>query len=270
MTSTLEAIKAPPVPKTVPQPEPDLSNTLRGKIFTFPYWYHRIELPGGLVTPGWAPLAPQAYRIPDDLTGKRVLDAGAWDGYWTFEALRRGASEVVAIDDFSDHLGSLDTSQRKAWQTFDLCADALGYTSPRCQRYEDTVYGITKEKYGMFDVVFAFGLLYHLRYPMLALDGLSSVCSSDMYVESAILDDFSPYRGGIGNGYSGGQIVAEFYPENEYGHNATNWWVPTLHCLGHMVRSAGFATVNGWKLTDNPRELAHCRGFVHATKLPGV
>ncbi|NJO37519.1 MAG: hypothetical protein HC871_07740 [Rhizobiales bacterium] len=20
-----------------------------------PYWYHRIELPGGIVTPGWAP-----------------------------------------------------------------------------------------------------------------------------------------------------------------------------------------------------------------------
>ena len=102
---------------------------------------------------------------------------------------------------------------------------------------------------------------------MLALDGISAVCSSELFAESAILDDFSPYRGGLGNGYSGGQIVAEFYPESEYGNNATNWWVPTLHCLGHMVRAAGFHTVDGWKLTDNPRELAHCRGFVHATKL---
>ncbi len=84
------------------------------RVAAFPYWYHRIELPQGVVTPGWAPRVPEAYAIPDDLSGKRVLDIGAWDGYWSFEALRRGAREVVAVDDFSDFLGALEDTDRRA------------------------------------------------------------------------------------------------------------------------------------------------------------
>jgi tRNA (mo5U34)-methyltransferase len=61
---------------------------IRSKINEFSYWYHKIELPHGIVTPGWAPL-------------------------------KRGASQVVAIDDFSDYLGNLPKDSRTAWQTFD-------------------------------------------------------------------------------------------------------------------------------------------------------
>ncbi len=99
---------------------------LKRRMAEFPFWYHRIELPGGVTTPGWAPISREAYRIPADLTGRTVLDVGAWDGYWTFEALRRGAKRVLAIDDFSDFMGSLKESDRRAWQTFDFCRDALG------------------------------------------------------------------------------------------------------------------------------------------------
>jgi len=64
---------------------------LKRAVEAFPYWYHRIELPGGVVTPGWAPLDVDAYRVPGDLSGLRVLDVGAWGGFWTFEALKRRA-----------------------------------------------------------------------------------------------------------------------------------------------------------------------------------
>ncbi|MDH3663607.1 MAG: DUF1698 domain-containing protein [Alphaproteobacteria bacterium] len=232
-----------------------------------PYWYHRIDLPGGMVTPGWAPLNHAAYQVPDDLSGKRVLDIGAWDGYWSFEAMKRGASQVVAIDDFSDYLGSLEERDRAGWQTFDLCRDALGFDHDACQRIEMSVYDISEERLGRFDVVFCFGVLYHLRYPLLALDRIARVCDHDLHIESAILDDFSPYRGGFGTGYPGGQMVMEFYPDEQYGNNKTNWWVPSIHCLGHMVRSAGFQHVQGWKLVDGtPNQLSHCRGFIHGSQ----
>lgn len=229
----------------------------------FPYWYHRIELLGGVVTPGWAPLCPEQYRVPDDLVGLRVLDVGAWDGYWTFEALRRGAREVVAIDDFSDDLGN--RVKRQAWDTFDFCRDALGYKEPRCRRAEMSVYDVSESALGRFDVVFMFGTIYHLRHPLLALDRLASVCDRDIFIESAILDDYSPYRGGKGHGYPR-QFVMEFYPRDEYGHNKSNWWVPTLNCLGLMVYAAGFGNLKAWKLTDNPGSVMECRGFVHARK----
>ncbi len=242
-------------------------NDLFAKVDSFPFWYHKIELPGGIVTPGWAPLAPEAYGVPDDLTGKRVLDVGAWDGFWTFEALKRGAKEVVAIDDFSDYLGMLGNEDRKAWETFDLCRDALGYTEEQCKRVEISIYEVNEEKLGRFDYIFFFGTLYHLRYPLLALDILSSICDEGIFVETAILDDFSPYQGGIGHGYGGAQPLMEFYPHSEYGANSSNWWAPTRACLGMMMIAAGFPDTTIWKLCDAPAELAHCRGFGRGLKI---
>ena len=239
---------------------------IKNRIRQFPFWYHKIELPHGIVTPGWAPLDVSAYGIPADLTGKRVLDVGAWDGFWTFEALKRGAAQVVAIDDFSDYLGSLDTDSRRAWQTFDTCRDILGYSEQQCSRFDMSVYDVREELLGQFDIVFCFGTLYHLRHPLLALDRLSTVCREEMYVESALLDDFSPYQGGLRHGYGGGHMVMEFYPGKQYGDNDTNWWVPTLECLGYMVRAAGFNTVEGWKLVNTPAQLSQCRGFVRGVK----
>jgi len=243
------------------------ATALQAAVDAMPYWYHRIELPGGVVTPGWAPIHRDAYGLPEDMSGLRVLDVGAWDGFWSFEALSRGAREVVAIDDFSDHLGHLDERQRPAWETFDLCRAALGYDERTCQRIEMSVYDVDDSRLGRFDVVLCFGVIYHLRYPLYALDRLSAVCDREIYLESAILDDFSPYRGGMGRGYPGGQMVMEFYPDDQYGGNHTNWWAPTLQCLGHLVRSAGFAQVQGWKLVrSQPDHLALCRGFVRGRK----
>lgn len=244
--------------------------TIQKRIKEFPYWYHRIKLPtdegGTILTPGWAPVDVDAYGIPVDLTGKRVLDVGAWDGFWTFEALRRGAREAVAIDDFSDYLGHLRTEQRRAWGTFDFCREALGHGEDRCRRVEMTVYDASESRLGRFDVVFFFGTLYHLRHPLLALDKLGEVCDSEIFVESATCDDFSPYRGAIGLGYPGDQMVAEFYPDREFSDNPTNWWSPTLACMCGMVRAAGFKTVKGWKLTPRPKDANHCRGFAHGKK----
>jgi tRNA (mo5U34)-methyltransferase len=243
------------------------AGAIAARVAAFPFWYHRIELPCGVVTPGWAPIDKNAYRVPADLTGRRVLDVGAWDGFWSFEALRRGAREVVAIDDFSDLLGRLQPSERAGWGTFDLCRELLGYNEEQCRRLEMSVYDVSEAMLGRFDVVFAFGVVYHLRHPLLALDRLSAICDGEIYLESAICDDYSPYRGGLGHGYPGGQMVAEFYPDAQYAANPTNWWIPTLHCLTHMVRSAGFPTVEAWRASDeSPDRLAPYRGYVRGRK----
>jgi tRNA (mo5U34)-methyltransferase len=92
-------------------------------------------------------------------------------------------------------------------------------------------------------------------FQLFILDGCEAI-----YIESAILDDYSPYQGGLGHGYPDEQMVMEFYPGKQYGGNDTNWWVPTLFCLMNMVHSAGFEAVNGWKF-DNPSKLALCRGL---------
>ncbi len=68
-------------------------------------WFHSIDLGNGLVTPGWE--GPATKRklgrlgLPDDLSGLTVLDIGAWDGFFSFEAERRGAARVLATDSYS-------------------------------------------------------------------------------------------------------------------------------------------------------------------------
>ena len=63
-------------------------------------WFHAIELRPGLVTPAREQTAKRLdlLRIPPDLSGCTVLDTGAWDGFFSFEAERRGAARVVAAD----------------------------------------------------------------------------------------------------------------------------------------------------------------------------
>ena len=56
-------------------------------------WAHRIDLGNGIVTPGlWdTPAILNRLKLPQDLTGQTVLDVGCWDGFYSFEAERRGA-----------------------------------------------------------------------------------------------------------------------------------------------------------------------------------
>src|SRR3954466_11917283 len=65
-------------------------------------WWHSIDLGNGVITPGvdrssWK---LKKLRMPQDLSGMSVLDIGAWDGFFSFEAERRGAKRVLAVDSF--------------------------------------------------------------------------------------------------------------------------------------------------------------------------
>ena len=63
-------------------------------------WHHSIDLGQRIVTPGQdnSPRKLARLNLPRSLEGKTVLDVGAWDGYFSFEAERRGAKRVLATD----------------------------------------------------------------------------------------------------------------------------------------------------------------------------
>src|SRR6266404_3163375 len=99
-------------------PSITLSEWLRSQIDNEAYWFHRIELAPNLITPGWSD--PKAYKLPhyglpEDMTDMRVLDLGCAEGFFSFEAERRGAREVIAIDAFPDSV-----------RRFNVCRNALG------------------------------------------------------------------------------------------------------------------------------------------------
>jgi len=145
-------------------------------------WFHTIDLGNGFTTPGRVPMKElqklaEDVHLPQDLSGKRVLDIGAWDGFFSFEAERRGASEVLAID----VMPLEDTG-------FALAKEFL---NSRAQYQQLSVYDLSPAL-GKFDVVLFFGVWYHLRYPILAIDRIWEVLKEggDLYLESACLDNY--------------------------------------------------------------------------------
>jgi len=230
-------------------------------------WYHNIELMPDLITPGRLPLDQDhvdKYRIPENMDGFRVLDVGAWDGFWTFEALRRGAKEVISIDDFSDDTGGKQTIHRdNKWRNYEFCKKHFTYTDDQCSQHELSVYDLKEDTFGRFDIIFFFGVLYNMRYPLYALDIVSSICDGAIFVESAVCDHRSAYKE---NAYPDTHMIMEFYPNDELSNNPSNWWAPTVACMCNMIAAAGFDKVDGWKLTNNPKRSYECRGFTRGIK----
>src|SRR5437879_7385162 len=123
-------------------------------------WWHTIDLGGGVITPGASDNLKTLPKLglPERLDGKAVLDIGAWDGFFSFEAERRGAARVLATDSFS-----WDGSNWSTKAGFQLARRALG------SRVEDEtidVLDLAPERSGTFDVVLFLGALYHMRHPM--------------------------------------------------------------------------------------------------------
>src|ERR1700730_3430554 len=66
-------------------------------------WFHTIDLGNGIITPGQNRTLGRlpGLFVPDSLAGKTVLNIGAADGFFSFEAERRGASRVLSTDIFA-------------------------------------------------------------------------------------------------------------------------------------------------------------------------
>lgn len=189
-------------------------------------WHHTIDLGHGIVTPGGdnSPRKLKRLALPASFSGKRVLDVGAWDGFFSFEAERRGATEVLATDSF-------------IWQGygpgvgkagFDLAKRALG---SRVHEREVDVLELDPADIGTWDVVLFLGVLYHMRHPQLALDRIAGVTSGMAVIETAA--DMLWIR----------RPAIAFYPHDELAGDATNWCAPNLAALKGMLLAAGFSRV---------------------------
>ena len=89
-------------------------------------WYHTIDLGQGVITKGIdnSPERLAHVGLLQDLSGRSVLDIGAWDGFFSFEAERRHAARVVACDYYAWWLGN-GTGQGR------VSIGARGATFPR-------------------------------------------------------------------------------------------------------------------------------------------
>jgi len=205
----------------------DFREWIRSQVDAETYWFHRIELPGGLVTPGWNDPKSEKlpyFGLPDDLRGMRVLDIGHAEGFFAFEAERRGADEVIGIENYPPMV-----------HKFNICRAAL---NSRVQSFLTNVYELSPKTFGTFDLVLFYGVLYHLRHPLLALEKIQDVCSGTLLMQTAVCGDQSSTP------------IAEFHPfgvdsgtPEKPLRDPTCFWFPNPSCCEAMLKHVGFEDI---------------------------
>ncbi len=195
-------------------------------------WYHTIDLRNGIVTKGhydhrdyW-----NYYGIPEDLTGKTVLDIGAASGFFSFEMEKRGA-KVTATDlpvwsshDFGPNFENTKSDEEASsylHTPFDLAKKIL---NSKVDKKLINIYDISPQTIGMYDMVFCGSVLLHLTDPIQALWRIQSVTKEVAIIATAVSLDRSPKSCAVFSGQHGG----------------TAWWLPNQACLEAMVKVAGF------------------------------
>ncbi len=233
-----------------------------------PFWWHSIDL-GGFTTPGARSARAlkrqlRSLHLPD-LEGKTVLDIGTYDGFFAFEAERRGARRVVALDHW---VWSLDLPAHVAYwkacrdrgivpepydetphwrpedlpgkRAYDVAHAALG---SRVETVVGDFMTMDLETLGMFDVVLYLGVLYHMENPFEALKRVAKVTEGVAVIETQAIV-FSSQRK---------KALFEFFESNELNNDVSNWWAPNQRALEGMSRASGFHRVETVK---RPRNLA--------------
>jgi len=191
------------------------------------------------VTPGWFDLRPIVDRLPwPDVRGKRCLDVGPYDGFLSFELERRGASKVVAADIASPSDWDWPVLERERAGD-DLAAvagedpggglriarRALG---SKVERVECSIYDLSIETVGEFDVVVCGSLLLHLRDPIRALEAVRGVCRESFLSAEQIS--------------AGLTLLSRRRPLARHrAGDRCQWWIP--NAAGHraMLGAAGFS-----------------------------
>jgi len=190
-------------------------------------WHHSIDLGHGIVTPGQDNSTRKLGRLklPESFAGKTVLDVGAWDGFFSFEAERRGAKQVLATDSYSWN-GSHDWGDKRG---FLLAREVLG---SKVKDQDIDILDLSPERVGgAHDVVFFLGVLYHMKHPMLAVERVASITREMVVLETAV--DMLGCR----------RAAMAFYPGDELGKDATNWCGPNPQAVVGMLKVAGFRRV---------------------------
>lgn len=222
-----------------------------------PWWHHRFEILPGVETPGVSGYKPWLLGSPlvADLTGRRALDIGAWDGPYTLEMARRGAA-VTGFDIQPPAHSGFDVMRRvNKLDAGHICAN---------------VYGLNPEQHGVYDLVTFFGVYYHLKNPLLALANINAVLSAGglLLVEGAILEG-APL---VDSWWAGRADLVErlrevpsgYYVKGEYEREGSNWWVPNLTCLRHWVESSGFEVLEALLVEEGRR------GYLAARKISEI
>lgn len=206
-------------------------NEIREAISRYKF-YHIINLTDNIITPGYSCYVPaqnlcRKHLESLDLNDKRVLDIGCRDGLFSFAAEKMGAREVIGIDN-------------------DLSEAATEFLIPffksKVKMEKMNLYDLTKDNFGLFDVVIFPGVLYHLRYPFWGLKAIRDVMNigGHLLIETAIWEGM-PNKA---------MLFCPIGNEGPYGVDETSCTFFNEKGLIDTMKSLGFETVSAEYLRE--------------------
>jgi tRNA (mo5U34)-methyltransferase len=176
-----------------------------------------------------------AHALPEDLTGKSVLDIGCNAGFYSIEMKRRGAERVLGVDFDERYLAQA----RFATETLGMDIEFR----------QLSVYDVASLR-EQFDLVIFMGVFYHLRHPLLALDLIREHVARDLMLFQSMQrgsnevaqfeHDYDFWQTEI---FERPEFPRMYFIEHKYTGDPTNWWIPNRACVEAMLRSAGFDIV---------------------------
>lgn len=202
-------------------------------------FYQKIDLPDGSTTSGRADHRREPAKLGLDggvMQGKSLLDVAANDGFWAFWAEQQGASRALGIDveryehyDWGGHGVPEDLQGKPAKnENFD---ELKALFDSKVEREHVSVYDLDPARHGTFDVTVCYGLLYHLRHPLLAIDKMWGVTDGALILKThtVLREPHLPYE--------------IFFLDDVFDRSVTNWTGASEACVVHWMRDAGFRDV---------------------------
>jgi tRNA (mo5U34)-methyltransferase len=214
-------------------PAADIENRVR----ELAPWFHDLDLHGVRTAPDhplgsflqdlWSTVEP---AFPADMTGATVLDIGCNAGFYTFELADRGA-RVTGIDHNPHYL-------RQAR----YAAEVLGHDVELLEMEAYDVIDLGRR----FDYVLFMGVLYHLRYPLLALDRIREVVGRRLVFQTLVRGATETMEGEADYPFDEEAVFDDprfprlHFIEHRYAGDPTNWWIANDSAAAALLRAAGF------------------------------
>ncbi|MBL0204694.1 MAG: methyltransferase domain-containing protein [Candidatus Microthrix sp.] len=182
-------------------------------------------------------VAPELARLalPDRLDGKRVLDVGCSDGFYSFTAEDRGATEVVGIDDLS----SLMVEGRKSF------AIAKALRGSAAEFRDRSIYDLDPATDGTFDAGWFLNVLHLERHliwvsqPGRVIKPGGLLVMKPTFIGRSGVAFAARWRwaGRDAAGFNVGRRPRLwFYPHSELSNDPTNWGPQRGLCRCHAGR----------------------------------
>ena len=220
-----------------------------------PLWFHTFALAPGIYTPGIA--RNHGYRLvvlgADRFAGRSVLDVGAFDGFYSFLAERRGARRVVAVDNeqYLDWVHARFGVTLEGGAGFGAIAGLVG-SRVEYRRMDALDLHELGER---FDVVLCFGILHRVTDPARLLRALVDVLAPGGEV---VLETYGSHLG------ADAPAIEVHEPGDVYARDEFVYWGFSAEGLRRLARIVGFdqvEVVDEPEIDGHPRMLALLRAL---------